>query len=190
MRPFFSKAAVLARPISAVAAALVCSVAFASLPVGSPAPDFTTQAALGGKVFSFSLAEALRKGPVVLYFYPKSFTAGCTVEAHDFAEAAPRFHALGASVLGISHDDIRTQQEFSVRECRNKFPVAADADAAIIHQYDAGMAILNDTADRISYVIAPDGKVLYVYSSLNPDHHVENTLKALADWKRRAGVAR
>ncbi len=190
MRPFFSKAAGLARPVLAVAATLVCSVAFASLPVGATAPDFTAQAALGGKVFTFSLAKALRKGPVVLYFYPKSFTAGCTVEAHDFAEAAPRFHALGASVLGISHDDIQTQQEFSVRECRNKFPVAADADAAIIHRYDAGMAILSNTADRISYVIAPDGKVLYEYSSLDPDHHVENTLKALADWKRRAGEAR
>ncbi len=190
MRPFFSRAAALARPIIAAAAGLVCSVAFASLSVGSQAPDFTTQAALGGKVFTFSLADALRKGPVVLYFYPKSFTAGCTVEAHDFAEASRRFQALGASVLGISHDDIQTQQKFSVRECRNKFPVAADADAAIIHEYDAGMAILGDTANRISYVIAPDGKVLYVYSSFNPDHHVENTLKAIADWKRHGGGAR
>lgn len=190
MRRLFSSAVRLPRPVFAVAAALVCGVAHAALPVGSRAPDFTTQAAIGGKVFPFSLADALRKGPVVLYFYPKSFTAGCTVEAHDFAEAAPRFHALGASVLGISHDDIQTQQRFSVRECRNKFPVAADADAVVIHKYDAGMAIISDTARRISYVIAPDGKVLYVYSSFNPDHHVENTLKVIAEWKRHAGAVR
>jgi peroxiredoxin len=158
----------------------------AALAVGADAPDFTAEAALGGKTFTFSLAQALRKGPVVLYFYPKSFTKGCTVEAHNFADAAGKFQELGASLIGMSNDDIETQKEFSVRECRDKFAVAADAGALVMKKYDAAMTLMPNTADRISYVIGPDGKVLYVYSSMNPDLHVANTLKALADWKKTA----
>ncbi len=158
----------------------------AALPVGAKAPDFTVEAALGGKTFTFSLAQALRKGPVVLYFYPKSFTKGCTIEAHNFAEAAAKFEALGASLIGMSNDDIETQKEFSVKECRDKFPVAADAGAQIMKKYDATLTLMPNTADRISYVIGPDAKVLYVYSSMNPDQHVENTLKAVAEWKKGA----
>lgn len=155
----------------------------AALPVGAPAPDFTAEAALGGKEFTFALADALKRGPVVLYFYPKAFTSGCTVEAHDFAEATERYAALGATVIGMSNDDIATLKEFSVRECRNKFAVAADAGAKIMKRYDAALTLMPGLADRISYVIAPDGKILYVYSSLNPDKHVENTLKAVEQWR-------
>jgi thioredoxin-dependent peroxiredoxin len=155
----------------------------AALPVGAEAPDFTAEAAIGGKQFTFALADALKKGPVVLYFYPKAFTSGCTVEAHDFAEATERYAALGATVIGMSNDDIATLKEFSVRECRNKFAVAADAGAKIMKRYDAALTIMPGMADRISYVIAPDGKVLYVYSSMNPDKHVENTLKAVEQWR-------
>src|ERR1019366_7067276 len=124
-----------------------------------------------------SLADALKKGPVVLYFYPKAFTPGCTVEAHNFAEATDKFAALGATLIGMSGDNIDTLKEFSVKECRNKFAVAADADGKIMKRYDANMAFLPSTADRISYVISPAGKVIYTYSSLSPDNHVENTLK-------------
>jgi peroxiredoxin len=160
---------------------ITMSSATAALKVGDNAPDFTTQAAIGGKAFTFSLAEALKKGPVVLYFYPKAFTPGCTVEAHNFAEATDKFAALGATLVGMSGDDIATLKEFSVKECRNKFAVAADADGKIMKRYDAKMAFLPSTADRISYVISPAGKVIYTYSSLSPDNHVENTLKVVQD---------
>jgi len=157
--------------------------ASAALAVGANAPDFTAQAAIGGKPFTFSLAEALKKGPVVLYFYPKAFTSGCTIEAHNFAEASEKFAALGATLIGMSNDDIDTLKEFSVKECRNKFAVAADAGAHIMREYDAKMSLLPNTADRISYVISPAGKVIYTYASMSPDNHVENTLKAVQQWR-------
>jgi thioredoxin-dependent peroxiredoxin len=160
--------------------------ASAALSVGAEAPDFTTQAALAGKAFTFSLADALKKGPVVLYFYPKSFTKGCTIEAHNFSEATAKFNAMGATVIGMSADDIETQKDFSTRECRDKFAVAADAGAKIIKKYDAELALKPDLADRISYVISPQGKVIYVYASMSPDKHVENTLEAIRSWKEGA----
>lgn len=165
---------------------LGASTAWAALKVGDAGPDFSTEAALAGVTTPFSLSKTLKKGPVVLYFYPKAFTSGCTVEAHNFAEATEKFTALGATVVGVSNDDIDTLKKFSVEACRNKFMVAADVGASIIKKYDAGFMMLPNTADRISYVISPEGKVLYVYSSLNPDKHVENTLKAVEAW--RAGV--
>lgn len=155
----------------------------AALAVGAAAPDFTTEAALRGVALKFSLAQTLKKGPVVLYFYPKAFTTGCTIEAHNFAEATPKFNALGATVVGISNDDIETLRKFSVEACRDKFAVAADSDARIMKQYDAALWIKPDMADRISYVISPEGKVLYAFSSLSPDQHVENTLKAVEKWR-------
>lgn len=167
----------------AVAASLASTASHAALAVGASAPDFTTEAALGGTVTRFSLADALRKGPVVLYFYPKAFTEGCTVEAHEFAEATPRFNALGATVIGMSNDDIDTLKKFSVEACRNKFAVGADAGGRIMGQYDARLMLIPGMADRISYVISPEGKVLYVYASDDPEHHVENTMKAVAQWK-------
>ena len=113
------------------------AAAWASLPVGAAAPDFSTQASQGGNVFSFKLSDALKKGPVVLYFYPAAFTSGCTEEAHEFAEAVPQYAALGATVIGVSQDGIAKLQKFSVSECRSKFPVASDASGAISKEYDA-----------------------------------------------------
>jgi peroxiredoxin (alkyl hydroperoxide reductase subunit C) len=168
--------------LAAAALAAAGAPALAALKPGDPAPDFTTEAALGGKEFTFSLAQALKKGPVVLYFYPKSFTQGCTIEAHMFAEATPRFAELGATVIGISHDDIDKQKKFSTEECRDKFAVGADPDSAIIKRYDAKLAAL-PMSDRISYVISPDGKILYTYASMDPEHHVANTMKAVQDWR-------
>jgi peroxiredoxin len=156
--------------------------AYAALKPGAPAPDFTTQATLAGKPFTFALADALKSGPVVLYFYPAAFTSGCTVEAHEFAEATEKFHALGATVIGVSHDDIDTLNKFSVSECRNKFAVASDADLKIAKAYDARL-MMTSYSNRTSYVIAPTGKIIYAYSALNPDKHVENTLAAVTQWK-------
>ena len=164
-------------------AALTALPAVAALPVGAVAPDFTAQASLGGKRFTFSLAEALKKGPVVLYFYPAAFTKGCTIEAHDFAAAMDQYQALGASVIGVSHDPIATLQKFSVSECRSEFAVAADSDQHIMKAYDAVLSSKPEYANRISYVITPDGKIAYDYTNMDPGEHVANTLDALKRWK-------
>lgn len=175
-----------ARLKSRFALALVASIAsmplYAALSPGADAPDFTTQATLAGKPFTFALAEALKTGPVVLYFYPAAFTKGCTIEAHDFAEATDKFKALGATVIGVSHDPIDTLNKFSVSECRNKFAVASDADLKISKAYDAKI-LMTPYSNRTSYVIAPNGKIVYAYSALDPDKHVENTMNAVAAWQ-------
>jgi thioredoxin-dependent peroxiredoxin len=158
----------------------------AALTVGSRAPEFTAQAAIGGSQFTFTLSDALKKGPVVLYFFPKAFTKGCTVEAHNFSDATDQFKSMGATVIGMSNDDIDTLKKFSVLECRNKFAVAADQGGHVMKQYDAVMPGRVDVADRISYVIAPDGKVIYAFASMSPDGHVENTLEAIQRWKATA----
>jgi peroxiredoxin len=123
----------------------------------------------------------------VLYFYPKSFTQGCTIEAHEFAEAADSFTAAGASLIGMSADNIDIQKDFSTKECRDKFPVAADPDMKVIHAYDAVMASLpgkTGISDRTSYVISPQGTVLYAYTALSPEKHVENTLAVVREWRQ------
>jgi peroxiredoxin len=168
--------------LAVAALATLCAPAGAALKPGDAAPDFATEAALGGKEFRFALADALKKGPVVLYFFPKSFTKGCTAEAHLFAEATDKFSALGATVVGISNDDIETQKRFSSEECRNKFAVASDHDTVIAKQYDAKLTAM-PMADRISYVISPEGKIVYAYASMDPQDHVANTMKAIEDWK-------
>jgi thioredoxin-dependent peroxiredoxin len=165
--------------------AVYALVAYATLKPGDHAPVFSAQASLGGNVYQYSLGAELKKGPVVLYFYPAAFTQGCTIEAHEFADAVDQYKALGATVIGVSHDTIDTLKKFSVSECRSKFPVAADADSKIIKQYDASMPLVSSMANRVSYVIAPDGTVIYEYTSLSPEKHVENTLQALKDWNAK-----
>ena len=170
------------RKLLAALPALFTLHANAALNIGDTAPDFTAQATLAGKEFTYSLRDALKSGPVVLYFYPAAFTPGCTVEAHDFAEAVDRYKALGASVIGVSHDSIDTLKRFSVSECRSKFAVVADTDRSIMKAYDAVMFLMPKYASRTSYVIAPTGRIVYVYSSMSPDKHVANTLAAVRSW--------
>ncbi len=167
-------------------ALLVCLAlpAHAALDIGDKAPNFSTDAALGGKVFRFSLADSLAKGPVVLYFFPAAFSVGCSAEAHEFAEAIEKFQALGATVIGVSGDDIETLGKFSVQVCQGKFPVASDNTQGIMKSYDAVLTLRPEYANRISYVIAPNGSVVYNYQSLNPSRHVENTLDALRGWSQ------
>jgi peroxiredoxin len=167
----------------ALGACILAAPVYAALQPGAQAPDFTTQATLAGKPFTFSLAGALKQGPVVLYFYPAAFTPGCTVEAHEFAEATDKFKALGATVIGVSHDPIEKLNKFSVTECRNKFAVASDADQKITKAYDAVLAAKPEYADRTSYVIAPSGEIIYEYTALNPDKHVDNTMAAVQKWQ-------
>jgi peroxiredoxin len=175
------------RVFLAFAFAIGASVAHAALKPGDAAPDFSAQAAIGGKDFAFSLAQSLKKGPVVLYFYPKSFTRGCTIEAHEFAESYDNFAALGASLVGVSSDTIEVQREFSTKECRDKFPVAADPSFSVINAYDAKRlkpAANGDTvADRISYVILPDGKVAFSLTDANLSKHVQDTLEFVRKWR-------
>ncbi|QNP50671.1 peroxiredoxin [Diaphorobacter aerolatus] len=160
------------------------AMAEAALKPGDPAPAFKTTAALAGKAFPFDVAAALKKGPVVLYFFPKAFTQGCTLEAHAFAEATPQFNQLGATVVGISHDDIDTLKKFSTEACRDQFAVASDPDAKTIRAYDATNAARPNMADRISYVIGTDGKVVFAHEGSDPEAHVKRTLEAV---KKLAG---
>ena len=162
----------------------LCLPVQAALDVGDTAPNFTVAAALGGKTFQYNLSEQLAKGPVVLYFFPAAFSEGCSIEAHQFAEAIGQYEALGASVIGVSGDDLELITRFSVQACQGKFPVAADEKKAVIKAFDAAMQTRPEYANRISYVIAPNGKVVYAYLSLNPHKHVEKTLAALAQWAK------
>ncbi len=170
-------------PLAAAAlVAVFATPAMAELPVGSLAPDFTTTGALGGQTFQFHLADALKKGPVVLYFYPKSFTSGCTLEAHAFADAMDDFHKAGANVIGLSADDTATQVKFSSEECRSKFPVGT-ASKEIILAYDtklvfAGVPIAGRSG-RTTYVISRDDRVTMVYDSLDWREHVKRALAAV-----------
>jgi peroxiredoxin Q/BCP len=174
----------MARPIlSRIAlvsvAAAIALPAWAALDIGDPVPKFTANAALGGKTFRYSLADALAKGPVVLYFFPAADSSDCSIEAHAFAEAVDQFTALGATVIGVSADDIDTLSKFSVKSCQSRFPVASDESKAVINGFDALMQTRPDFANRLSYVIAPNGKVAYYYQNLNPDKHVERMLNAV-----------
>ncbi len=175
------------KPLRLVTAALglmaTAVPAYAALKAGDQAPPFTAQASMGGKDFTFVLADALAKGPVVLYFYPAAFTPGCNIEAHDFADAMDRFAALGATVIGVSHDTIATLNKFSVEKCQGKFPVAADTDLAIAKSYNAVLAPLVPYANRTSYVIAPGGRIIYSFTDLAPDDHVANTMRAVSEWR-------
>ncbi len=170
--------------------ALASGTAQAALDLGDTAPDFTATAALGGEVFEFSLQKELKKGPVVLYFFPASFSEGCSLEAHSFADAIDQFKALGATVVGVSRDEIEAQKRFSVAACRGKFAVAADPDQKVMKAYDAVLTLRPEYANRVTYLIAPNSTVAYQYTSLNPDKHVQKTLDALRDWAARKSPSR
>lgn len=170
-------------PLVAAAAAVLLAVtpASAALEKGARAPALSTQGALAGKTFTFNLQNELRKGPVVLYFFPKAFTQGCTLEANAFAEAMDEFKAAGAQVVGLSADDLPTLQRFSTEECRDAFPVAI-ATPATIRAFDVAL-VMNGNAtgvsDRTSYVIAQDGRIAMVHSDLDWREHVSRTLAAV-----------
>lgn len=168
----------LAAAAAALSLALAPLAAHAELAVGTTAPDFTTEGALAGKPLPVSLQALLAKGPVVLYFYPKAFTPGCTMEAHAFADASADFAKAGATVIGMSNDNIDALEKFSSLDCRDKFTVAA-ASPAVIKAYD--VALISKGADtglasRTSYVITPDGRIVYAHTDMDWHSHVEQTL--------------
>src|SRR3954454_6407792 len=164
------------------AAGLPLTPATAALPVGTKAPDFSTTGAVGGKEFKLHLAEQLKKGPVVLYFFPKAFTSGCTAEAHAFSESIANFKKAGAQVIGMSADDLKTLHDFSTKECRSAFPVAT-ATPEIQKGYDVAWAAHPGITTRTSYVIGRDGKVVMVHDDLNFAEHVAKSLAAVKALK-------
>ena len=170
-------------PALALVLALSPAAVPAAVPTGQVAPDFTTSGALAGRPFQFNLRRALRNGPVVLYFYPRSFTQGCTLEAHAFSEAAPDFHRAGAQVIGLSADHYDLLRRFSLEGCRSAFPVGM-ASREIIRAYDVAFsAQRGNVTNRTSFVIAPNGRIIYSYSDLNWANHVTNTLRAVQEWR-------
>jgi peroxiredoxin len=164
---------------SALALAVAPLAAHAELAVGTIAPDFTTQGALAGKPLPVSLKALLAKGAVVLYFYPKAFTPGCTLEAHAFADATADFAKAHATVVGMSNDDIGSLEKFSSLDCRDKFTVAS-ASPDVIKAYEVPLIGKDgkDTglASRTSYVITPDGRIAFAHTDMDYRSHVEQTL--------------
>lgn len=168
---------------AALALALPATLASAALPEGAQAPDFTLKGGLAGREQSFSLRKLLKKGPVVLYFFPAAFTSGCTVEAHAFAEASDKFKQQHATILGVTAGNVERVTEFSKVECRDKFAVAADPGAVVAGQYQNQMQFGGKTwSDRTSYVIAPNGKILLSYTDRNPEAHIARTLAAVTAY--------
>ena len=157
------------------------SSSFAALKVGDQAPAFKAPAYLAGKPFEFDLAAALKKGPVVVYFFPAVHTPGCNLEAHLFSEAIDKFKAADATVIGVSAGNIDEMAAFSeeTEHCGGKFAVAADAGAKIAKAYDSILPQKPEWSNRTSYVIGRDGKIVHVYSELKPTEHVKQTLTAV-----------
>jgi thioredoxin-dependent peroxiredoxin len=188
------------RPKLAVLLMAVALPALAALQQGNAAPDFSAQASLAGKTFAFSLAEALRHGPVVVYFYPAAFTAGCNIQAHEFAVKMEKFQAAGATVIGVSLDNINRLNAFSAdpRYCAGKVPVASDADGKIADSYHLkidpeehgfkdtrGVEVGHGFAERTTFVVSSDGKIAATIGGLAPATNVDH---ALATVQRLAGV--
>jgi peroxiredoxin len=166
----------------ALAAASLAVPATAALKVGDKAPDFNSMGAVGGKEFKMHLADMLKKGPVVLYFFPKAFTSGCTAEAHAFSTSIGDFKKAGAQVIGMSGDDLKTLHDFSTKECRSAFPVAT-ATPEIQKEYDVAWAAHPGITTRTSYVIDKSGKIVMVHDDLDFSQHVSKTLAAVQALK-------
>ncbi len=159
--------------------------AMAALKIGAKAPDFNAPAYLAGEQFTYDLGDALKRGPVVLYFFPAANTPGCNVEAALFSQAIDRFKAAGASVIGVTAGNLDTLATFSANTetCAGKFPVAADEGARIAKQYDATLALKPSWSSRTSYVIGQDGTIRLVHDDMNPNQHVKRTLEAVQALK-------
>ena len=171
--------------VAALALSALSVPAFAALKVGAKAPDFRAQGYQDGKPINFSLADARKQGPVVVYFFPAADTKGCNIEAKMFADAIPQFQAAGATVIGVTAGKLDQLQKVSsdTDKCSGKFPVAADPGAKVARQYDAVMPM--GISDRTSYVISPAGEVLHVHSKMDPSEHVAETLGAVKAWKAK-----
>jgi len=154
------------------------SPAFAELKLGSKAPEFALKVATNGKVSNFTLSSALKNGPVVVYFYPKAFTSGCSLEARQFSQSMPRFKAKHITVIGISGDRLNVLKDFSKKECAGQFSVASDRDLKVSSKYEAKMSNI-PMAARVSYLIGQDGKILFSHTDSNAATHVSAILEEI-----------
>jgi peroxiredoxin Q/BCP len=190
---------VVAFSVACAVSCLISVPAFAALKEGDAAPDFSTQASINGKSFLFSLQDALKKGPVVVYFYPSAYTGGCNIQAHTFAVNQEKFAAAGVTIIGVSLDSISRLNTFSADPdyCAGKFPVASDATGQIAKSYDLtirqiaagkkdsrGVDIDHDAAERTTFIISPNGKIIASVGGLTP---VENVNKSLEIAQKIAG---
>jgi peroxiredoxin Q/BCP len=179
--------------------------AMAALKEGDSAPEFKTQASLAGKAFTFSLKDALKKGPVVVYFYPSAYTGGCNIQAHTFAVNSDKFAAAGATIIGVSLDSISRLNDFSAdpQYCAGKFPTASDADGAISKSYDLkvgaahegakdsrGVEIGHGFAERTTFIVTPDGKIAATIGGLAPADNVDKALAAIQQLSVAKGGAK
>ena len=187
--------------LAGLASAVVALPVAAALNKGAAAPAFKAQASLAGKEFSYSLADALKKGPVVVYFYPSAYTQGCNIQAHTFAENMDKFSAAKSTVVGVSLDSIARLNDFSKdpEYCNSKFPVASDADGRIAKSYDLavkeGRAGIKDTrgvdidhgfAERTTFIVSPDGKIAATIGGMSPQDNVAKALEAVQSLPRGA----
>jgi len=186
--------------LSCLISTAICLPALAALKQGDSAPDFAAQASLAGKEFKYSLQESLKKGPVVVYFYPSAFTQGCNVQAHTFSVNQEKFAAAGASVVGVSLDNIQRLNQFSAdpEYCAGKFPVASDANGSIAKSYDLSIrqiAGIKDTkgnevdhglAERTTFVVTPDGKIAATIGGMTPTENVMKALEAVQQLKAKS----
>lgn len=191
-------------PVGMLLLSLVAVPAMAALEPGAVAPAFTAEASLAGKQFTFSLKDALKKGPVVVYFYPSAYTGGCDIEAHTFATNSGKFAAAGATIIGVSLDSIERLKQFSADPayCAGKFPTASDANGAITKSYDLqihegrkglkdvrGVEIGHAFAERTTFVITPNGKIARTIGGVAPAENVEKTLEAVQQLRAARGGA-
>ena len=163
---------------SAAAIALLATPAAAALSVGTKAPSFAAKGARAGKEVSFDLAKALKKGPVVLYFFPAAFTSGCNIEANAFASKIADFRKAGATVIGMTAGNVDRLKEFSAKECAGQFTVAA-ASSSVIKGYDVDLAAKPGWTTRTTYVIAKDGRVADAFTDMAPNGHISRSLAAV-----------
>jgi len=178
----------------------ICLPALAALKDGDKAPDFTAQASLAGKEFKFSLKDSLKKGPVVVYFYPSAYTQGCNVQAHTFSVNQEKFATAGASIIGVSLDSIQRLNQFSAdpEYCAGKFPVASDASGAIAKSYDLsvknvpgikdtkGNEVDHGFAERTTFVVTPDGKIAATIGGVTPTENVTKALETVQQLKAKS----
>jgi len=183
--------------LAGLAAVAVALPVAAALQKGDAAPAFTARASLAGKEFNYSLADALKQGTVVVYFYPSAYTQGCNVQAHTFAENMEAFNAAKATVIGVSLDSIARLNDFSADPayCAGKLAVASDADGSIAKSYqlmvrDApaggfpdsrGVKIDHGFAERTTFIVTKDGKVAATIGGVSPEENVAQALQAVKD---------
>jgi peroxiredoxin len=192
------------RFLACIIAIAISPTASAALKAGDQAPEFTAQASLAGNAFTYSLQDALAKGPVVVYFFPAAYTGGCNVQAHSFAVDHDKFAAAGASIIGVSFDNIQRLNDFSAdpNYCAGKFPTASDESGKIAKSFDLavrqgeagqkdtrGLEIGHAFAERRTFIVTQDGKIAATIGGMSPEENVDQALDAVRQLSKQAKKA-